>query len=101
MGEEEKKSYQQALEGAGALAMEVFRRFETFIKDPGELTLPNFMFGYTSTIDEVASHLSSEDLESLKNKVNYNEDSKELCDQMTEDIQFGKDLAEIRDEFNR
>lgn len=101
MGEEKKKSHQQALEGTGASAVEVFRRSETFTKDLGELTLPRFMFGYISTIDEIASHLSSEDLESFKNNANYNEDSKELSDWMAEGIQSGKDLVEIRDEFNR
>ena len=59
------------------------------------------MFGYTSTIDEVASHLSAEDLESFKNKDNYNEDTKELCDRMAEDIQAGRSLVEVREEFNK
>ena len=82
-------SHQQALEGAGASVAEAFRRSKTFTKDLGELTLPSYMFDYTSTIDEVAPHLSAEDLDFFRSKANYNENSKELCDRMAESIQAG------------
>ena len=85
-----KKSHEQALKGAGAAAVEAFRRWsEAFTKNLGELTMPSFMFGYTFAIDEAAPYLSPEALESLRNKANYNEDSKELCDRMAEGIQTG------------
>ncbi|XP_027166727.1 tropomyosin-2-like [Coffea eugenioides] len=100
-GNEVKKSHEQALEGAGASVVEVFRRSKAFTKDLGDLTMPSFMFGYTSAIDEAVPHLSSEALKSLRNKANYNEDSKERCDWMAEGIQVGRNLAEVRDEFNK
>ena len=96
-----KKSHEQAFEGAGASVVEAFRRSETFTKNLGELTMPSFIFGYTSAIDEIAPHLSSETLESFKNKAHYNENSKELCDRMAKGSQVGRNLAEIRDEFNK
>ena len=58
------------------------------------------MFGYTSAIKEAAPFLTSEQLESLQDAQHYNEDAKELYDRMAEGIQEGKDLAELRAEFN-
>ena len=100
-GDELKKSHEQALEGAGASTVEAFRRSETFTRDLGQLIMPSFMFGYTSAVDEAAAHLSYEALESLQNTANYHEDSKELCDPMAEGFQAGRNLAEVRDEFNK
>nr|XP_027118412.1 neurofilament light polypeptide-like [Coffea arabica] len=80
---------------------EDFRRSETFIGDLGQLTRPTFMLGFTSAIDDAATHIPSEALESLRNSANYNEDSKELCDRMAEGIQAGRNLAEVQDEFNK
>nr|XP_027088515.1 uncharacterized protein LOC113709865 [Coffea arabica] len=99
--EEAKKTHEQALESARTSVVENFRRSETFLGDLGQLTRPSFMLGFTSAIDEAAAHLSSEALESLKNSVNYNEDSKELCDWMADGIQAGRNLAEVQDEFNK
>ena len=58
------------------------------------------MFSYTSVINEVASLLSQEDLNSFKNNNSYNKDAKELCDRIVESIQAGKNLAYVRKEFN-
>lgn len=49
----------------------------------------------------MASLLTLEDLESFKNKDNYNEDAKELCERMAEGLQADKNLAEVQDEFNQ
>ncbi|XP_071927679.1 uncharacterized protein [Coffea arabica] len=100
-GDEAKKSHQQALDSAGASAVDEFRRSEAFTRDLGQLLTPNFMFGFTSAIDEAAAHLAPEALESLKNHTSYNEDSKELCDRMAEGLQAGRDLAEVQAEFNK
>ena len=69
--------------------------------DLGELILSRFMFRYTLAINKVASLLSPEELDSFKNKINYNEDAKEFCNRIAEGIQTDKDLTEIREEFNR
>ena len=37
----------------------------------------------------------------LKNKPNFNDDAKELCVRIAEGIQSGRNLAEVREEFNR
>ena len=58
------QSHREALEKAGISAVEAFRKFETFTQDLSELTLPNFMFGYTSAVNEVGPLLSEEDLDS-------------------------------------
>ena len=96
-----KKSHEQALESAGASALEAYQRSETFNRELGELTMSSFMFGYTCAIDEAAPLLSSEALESLRNKTNYNEDSKELCDRMAEGFQAGRNLNKVWNEFNK
>ena len=90
-----------SVKDAETSAVEALRRFEAFTKDLGELIMLSFMFSYTPAIDETAPHLSSEAFESLKNKANYNKDSKELCDRMAEGIQTGRNLAEVWDEFNK
>ena len=66
----------------------------------GELTVPNFMFSYISAILDVAPHLSSEQLDTFKDKTSYNEDAKELCDRMVEGIQAGKNLIKVHEKFN-
>ena len=98
---QEEQSAKEAIEKAGTLALEAFRRSEAFTRDLGELTLPSFMFGYTSVANDAAPFLSAEQLESLKNKLKFNEDAKELCDCVAEGIQAGRDLAEVREEFNQ
>nr|XP_027075991.1 neurofilament light polypeptide-like [Coffea arabica] len=100
-GDEVKKSHEQDLESAGASAVDAFRNSEGFTRDLGQLLAPSFMFGFTSAVEEAAAHLSSEALESLKDNANYNEDSKELCDRMAEGLQSGRNLSEVRDEFNK
>ena len=59
------------------------------------------MLGYTSAITEATPFLSSEQLESFQSTSHYNEDAKELCDRIAEGIQAGKDLTEVRAEFNK
>ena len=95
------QSHREALEKAGISAVEAFRKFETFTQDLGELTLPSFMFGYTSAVHDAAPFLTPEQLESLHNKDNFNEDAKELFDRMAEGIRAGRDLAEVKEEFNK
>ena len=68
-------------------ALEAFRKSESFTRDLGELTLPSFMFGYTTAVNDATPFLSSEQLESLQDAPNYNENAKELCDRMAEGIQ--------------
>lgn len=99
--QEEEQSSREVIEKAGSTAVEAFRSSETFMKYLGELTLSSFMFGYTTTIQDAASFLTPEQLDVLKDKPNYNDDAKELCDRMANGIQFGRDLAEVREEFNR
>ena len=98
---QEEQSSKVAIDTAGATAVEAFRKSESFIRDLGELTRPSFMFGYTSAMNEAASFLSPEQLESLQSASHYNEDAKELCDRVGEGIQAGKDLAEVRAESNK
>lgn len=98
---QEEQSTQAAIEKAGTSALEAFRKSEGFIKDLDEFTLPSFMFGYTSAIHYATPFLTPEQLESLHDKPNFNEDAKELCDRMAEGIQAGRDLAEVREEFNK
>ena len=47
---EEEQSSKEAIKKAGSLVVEAFRTSEAFTHDLGELTLPNFMFGYISAI---------------------------------------------------
>nr|XP_027119605.1 uncharacterized protein LOC113736724 [Coffea arabica] len=98
---QEEQSAKEAIEKAGTSALEAFRKSEAFTRDLDELTLPRFMFRYTSAVNDAAAFLSAEQLESLKDKPNFNKDAKELCDRMTEGIQTGRDLAEVRKEFNQ
>ena len=78
-----------------------FRSSESFTRDFGELTRPSFMLGYTSAVNDATPFLYSEQLESFQSAPHYNEDAKELCDRMAEGIQVGRDLAEVRVEFNK
>ena len=97
---EEEKSHQDAVKKAGTSAIEAFLKSDAFIKDLGELTLSSFIFGYTSTVNEVGPLLSQEDLDAFKSKESYNENAKKLCDRMADDIQVGWSLTEVREEFN-
>ena len=99
--QQEKESYKEAIEKAGASAIESFMKSESYNRDLGELTLPNFMIGYTSAVNEVGLLLSQEGLDSFKAKDSYNEDVKELCDCVAARIQEGRILAEVREEFNQ
>ena len=36
----------------------------------------------------------------MKDKASYNDDAKKLCDLMAEGIQVGRNLIEVREEFN-
>mgnify|MGYP004718983739 FL=1 len=55
------------------------------------------MLRYTLALNKVAPFLSQEDLDSFKNKDNYNENAKKLCDRIAEGIQAGRNLAEIQE----
>ena len=48
---EAEQSSREAIEKAGNSAVEALRSSETFKRDLVELTLPSFMFGYTSVTD--------------------------------------------------
>lgn len=97
---EEEQSSNEAIDKAGSSAVEAFSTSEAFMCDLGELTLPSFKFDYISTIQDAAPHLTSEQLDLLKDKDNYNEDAKDLCDHIVEGIQAGKNLTKVREEFN-
>ena len=101
MRTQKEQSAQEAIEKARTLALEAFHKSETLTRDLGEFTLPSFMFGYTSAVNDAAPFLTSEQLESLQNKPNFNENAKELYDCMAEGIQARKDVAEVRTEFNK
>ena len=44
------------------------------------------MFGYISAVQNAASFLTLKDLDVLKDKPNFNNDAKELCDRIVEGI---------------
>ena len=48
--QEEEQFSREAKEKTGSMAVEAFRFSKAFTHDLGELTLPSFMFGYTSVI---------------------------------------------------
>ena len=98
---QEEQSNKEAMDKAGVTAVEAFRKSESFTRDLGELTRPSFMLGYTSAVNDAMPFISSEQLESLQSASHYNEDAKELCDRMAAGIQAGRDLAEVRAEFNK
>ena len=98
---QEEQSAKEAIDKVGVTAVEAFRKSEAFTHELGELTRPSFMFGFTSAVNEATPFLSPEQLESLQNASHYNENAKELCDRIAEGIQSGKDLAEVRAEFNK
>ena len=59
------------------------------------------MFGYTSAVHDTAPFLTPDQLESLHDKEHFNEDAKELFDRMAEGIRTGRDLTEVKEEFNK
>ena len=72
---QEEQSTQAAINKAGSSAVEAFRSSETFTHDLGQLTLPNYMFGYTTAIKEVTPFLTTEQVDLFKDKASYNEDA--------------------------
>lgn len=81
---QEEQSSPAVIDKAGSSAVEAFRSSEAFTHDLGQLTLPNYMFGYTTAIKEVAPFLTAEQVDLFKDKASYNEDTQVLCDRMAE-----------------